>query len=357
MDIAVLCGGLSSERDVSLSGGAMVAGALRARGHRAAALDLFFGCGGARPEDIFSDTRVMKTRPIGDAAPDLASVARARSGGGVSRIGAGVLEVCRAADVVFIALHGEDGEDGKVQALFDLTGIRYTGTGALGSALGMNKDVSKQLMRCNGVQTPRGVTVSASGYVRRGAPSLDMGYPRVVKPCSHGSSIGVSVARDGAGYALALENAFRYGGEAIVEEYIKGRECNVGVLRGAALPVIEICPKRGFFDYKNKYQPGLTDEICPAELPPELTDALGRAAERVFEILKFEVYARMDFIVDARGGIWCLEGNTLPGLTPNSLLPQEAAAAGISYGELCEIIVCESLKKYAPDAENAPGGE
>jgi D-alanine-D-alanine ligase len=345
MDIVVLCGGLSNERDVSLSGGAAVANALRRRGHRAAPVDLYFGCGGARPEDIFSDTRVIEPRAIGGASPDLSAVSRARAGGGASKIGAGALEACRAADIVFIALHGEDGEDGKVQALFDLTGIKYTGTGALGSALGMNKDVAKQLFRCNGIRTPRGIAVGKSDEMSV-ALADDIGYPRVVKPGSRGSSVGVGVAHDAAGYGLALENAFRYDDTVIVERYISGRECGVGVLRGRALPVIEIRPKSGFFDYENKYQPGMADEICPAEFSPELTDALARAAERVFEALKFEVYARMDFIAEDGGDIWCLEGNTLPGLTPNSLLPKEAAAAGISYEDLCEIIVYESLKKF-----------
>jgi D-alanine-D-alanine ligase len=345
MDIVVLCGGLSSERDVSLSSGAMVANALRRRGHRAAPVDLYYGCGGARPEEIFSDTRDIVPRDIGDDSPDLAAVAAGRPSGGAGHLGVNVIETCRAADIVFIALHGEDGEDGKVQALFDLTGIKYTGTGALGSALGMNKDIAKQLLHQNGIATPPSVTVDVTGEASvTFADSI--GYPRVVKPCSRGSSVGVGVAYDGAGYESALSNAFRHDSAAIVERYIAGRECNVGVLCGKALPVIEIRPKSGFFDYKNKYQPGMTDEICPAELAPELTDALGRAAERVFEILRFEVYARMDFIVDGDGGIWCLEGNTLPGLTPNSLLPKEAAAAGISYEDLCETIVYESLKKY-----------
>ena len=131
-----------------------------------------------------------------------------------------------------------------------------------------------------------------------------------------------------------------------MEQYIKGRECDVGVIDGKALPVIEICPKSGFYDYKNKYQSGLTDEYCPADLPDEITERLQRAAERVYEALCFEVYGRMDFIVDEQGEVWCLEGNTLPGLTPTSLLPQEAAAAGISYDMLCQMIVDLSLKKY-----------
>jgi D-alanine-D-alanine ligase len=147
-------------------------------------------------------------------------------------------------------------------------------------------------------------------------------------------------------YPAALELAFRYDNDVIAERYVKGRECDVGVLAGRALPVIEICPKTGFYDYKNKYQAGLTDEYCPAELPSDITEKLQRTAERVFEILMFDVYGRMDFIVDEAGDVWCLEGNTLPGLTPISLLPQEAAAAGLSYEDLCEAIIAESFRKY-----------
>jgi D-alanine-D-alanine ligase len=344
MDIVVLCGGLSSERDVSLASGAMVADALRAQGHRAAPVDVYFGCGGARPEDVFVSGGHIGPHTIGADAPDLSAVESRRPRGGYGRLGENVLETCLAADIVFIALHGEDGEDGKIQALFDLVGVKYTGTGALGSALGMNKDISKQLFRQNGIRTPRSATVykgAASSY----SVAARLDYPRVVKPSARGSSIGVRVAHDASEYARALENAFQYGDTALVEQYIAGRECDVGVLDGEALPVIEIRPRNGFFDYNSKYQAGMADEICPAELSPELTEALRREAVRVFDALKFEVYARMDFIVDAGGGIWCLEGNSLPGLTPNSLLPQEAAAAGISYGQLCGIILAKSMEK------------
>ncbi|MDR1299538.1 MAG: D-alanine--D-alanine ligase [Oscillospiraceae bacterium] len=344
MDVVVLCGGLSSERDVSLASGATVANALRGLGHRAVPVDLYFGCGGARPEDVFADVGRIGPYTIGAAAPDLATVEASRPRGGYGRLGADVLEICRAADIVFIALHGEDGEDGKIQALFDLAGVKYTGTGALGSALGMNKDISKQLFRQNGIRTPRS-SIAVKGEAPPSAGDGRPAYPCVVKPSARGSSVGVDIVHDGAEYALALENAFLYGGEAVVEQYIAGRECDVGVLGGEPLPVIEIRPKSGFFDYKSKYQSGMADEICPAELSPELTDALRREAARVFEVLKFEVYARMDFIVDGDGLIWCLEGNSLPGLTPNSLLPQEAAAAGISYERLCETILYKSLEK------------
>ena len=168
----------------------------------------------------------------------------------------------------------------------------------------------------------------------------------MVKPCSGGSSVGTSIVHEKSGYLPALEEAFRYDEKVVVERYVKGREVDVGVIDGRALPPIEICPVGGFYDYRNKYQKGMAEEICPADFPDEITEKLKAAAVDAYRALQFEVYGRMDFIVDEAGDVWCLEGNTLPGLTPTSLLPQEAAAEGISYDELCEKIIELSLKKY-----------
>ena len=341
MDIVTLCGGLSTERDVSITGGALAAAALRRRGHRVVLADLLFGYsepyGDAK--EIFAREHAFNAAVIGETAPDINAILKER--GDNSRIGGNIPEICRAADIVFIALHGEDGEDGKIQAMLDLLGVKYTGTGALGSALAMNKAVSKQLFIHNGIKTPHGIVVN-----KRTKPYGDAGFPCVVKPCSGGSSVGATITRSREHYIGALELAFRYDDEVIVEQYIKGRECNVGVIAGRVLPVIEIRTETGFFDYKNKYQKGMAEEMCPADLPPEITEKLQRTAKRVFEILRCEVYARMDFIVGDDGEVWCLEGNTLPGITATSLLPQEAAAAGITYDDLCEMILYESLKKY-----------
>lgn len=346
MNIIVLCGGLSAERDVSITSGTMVAAALRRRGHKAVLVDLFFGYPNhyENPGDIFDVVYGEYNdgvTAIGETAPDLDAVKASRKQPGNSRMGDNVIEICRAADIVFLALHGEDGEDGKIQATFDLAGVRYTGSGPLGSAIAMNKVISKQLFQQNGIKTPRGISIS-----KKDAEYRSIGYPCVVKPSSRGSSLGVSIVNYMHEFVTALDLAFKYEDNIIVEQYIKGRECSVGVLDGRALPVIELCPKEGFYDYKNKYQSGMTDEYCPADLPPEITEKLQRTAEEVFRVLKLEVFARMDFIVDAKGEVWCLEGNTLPGLTPLSLLPQEAAAAGMSYEDLVEAIIALSMKKY-----------
>jgi D-alanine-D-alanine ligase len=343
MNIIVLCGGISPERDVSLTSGSVVASALRRRGHRAVLMDLFFGYREKYddPAEIFERPYDDSISKVGEDAPDIDAVKRSRVQDNDSRIGDNVIEVCRAADIVFMALHGEDGENGKIQALFDIMGIKYTGCGYLGSAMAMNKGVAKKMFRENGILTPEGYVLKRTDEV---FPTP--GYPCVVKPCSGGSSVGTSIAHNDDEYMAALKLAFKYDTEVVSELYIKGRECDVGVIAGKALPVIEICPKTGFYDYKNKYQSGLTDEYCPADLPDDVTLKLQRAAEAVFGALHLDVYARMDFMVDQKGDVYCLEANTLPGMTPMSLLPQEAAAVGISYEELCELIVRESLKKY-----------
>lgn len=344
MDIVVLCGGLSMERDVSITSGTMITAALKKSGHRAVLVDMFFGYTDdyTDPKEIFE--KEYSGTPVAgiNEVPDLNAIRAQRPGNSTDRIGANLIEICKAADIVFMALHGEDGEDGKIQALFDIYGIKYTGCGYLGSAMAMNKGVAKQIFVQNGILTPKGITVNK--YQKKPYPNA--GFPCVVKPRSGGSSVGTSIVNDESEYEKALEFGFLYEDNLIVEQYVKGRECDVAVLAGKALPVIEICPKTGFYDYKNKYQSGLTDEYCPADLPEEITAKLLKAAEEVFRAMMLDVYCRIDFIVDEKGDVYCLEANTLPGMTPLSLLPQEAAAAGISYEELCEEIIKESMKKY-----------
>lgn len=342
MDIIVLCGGLSTERDVSLKSGAMIAGALRENGHRVALVDAFFGYTGeyTDPGEIFDRPQRDPEAEIAESAPDLAQLEALIGRGGKSRVADNLLEVCRAADMVFLGLHGADGEDGRLQAMFDTAGIAYTGSGHLASAIAMDKAIAKRLMREAGVNVAEGVTVTRA-TAHAPAPFL----PCVVKPRSGGSSVGTSVARTEGEYADALQLGFRYADELLVERFIEGREIDVGVLGGEALPPIEIIPKSGFFDYINKYQTDAALEICPIpDLPRGLDAALRETALRVYDALGLAVYARMDFIVDEAGKIWCLEANTLPGMTPGSLLPKEAAAAGIGYNELCERILEESRR-------------
>lgn len=344
MKIAVVCGGISNERDVSLSTGSGVAKALRERGHQVVLMDLYFGC-----EDSYDDPKELYDRPPKDEnyrvyedAPDLEAVKARRKQNNNSLMGDNVIEVCRAADITFLALHGDEGENGKLQAALDIAGIKYTGSGYLGSAIAMNKALSKMLFRENGIPTAPAITLEKGK-----TPYENVGFPCVVKPCSGGSSVGTSIVYSKEEYDAALETAFRYEQEVLVEQYIKGRELQVGVLDGKAMPVIEIIPKQGFYDYKTKYQAGLAEEICPAPISPEDTERIQRLAEKVNRALMIDAYCRIDFIMaDCDKTIYCLEANTLPGMTPTSLIPQMAAAEGMSFGELCEKIIQVSLEKY-----------
>ncbi|MBR6771590.1 MAG: D-alanine--D-alanine ligase [Lachnospiraceae bacterium] len=345
MKVVVLAGGISSERDVSLSSGRMIYQALKERGHKAVLLDVYLGYKEADiKEDISSIFDWDKDwagdiGAIGEENPDIDSIKALRSDGDRNFFGPYVISLCQAADVVFMALHGENGENGKIQACFDLLGIRYTGTDYVSSALCMDKGLAKELMNYHGIPTPKGIRLKKGEKAERTVP-----FPCVVKVCNGGSSVGVYIVKEEAEYQKALEEGFGYDDEVIVEEYIEGREFSVGVMKGKALPIIEIAPLQGFYDYKNKYQAGSTVETCPALLSGEKTRQMQELAEKAFQALRLKSYARMDFLMNPSGDIFCLEANTLPGMTPTSLLPQEAQAEGISFGELCETIMEAALK-------------
>ena len=340
MKIVVLAGGYSPERDVSLSSGSLIANALIENGHSVALIDLYIGCDTAS----FFDRQSGKvySYKVPPHEPDLDELA-GQTDNACSFIGKNVIEACRRADVTFVALHGAAGENGQLQAVFDMYGIKYTGTGYAGSLLAMDKGIAKTLMKEAGISTPEWVMYDAeTGDIEKAAEKI--GVPCVVKPCGCGSSVGVSLIYDRDSIAEAVEAAKKYERIVLLERLIKGREFSVGVLGGVALPVIEIIPKTGFYDYKNKYQPGLAVEVCPADIPKDVSDRLLADAINVHNALKLGYYSRIDFILDEAGSHFCLEANTLPGMTPTSLLPQEAAAAGISYEELCEKIVTAALK-------------
>lgn len=341
MKIVVLAGGTSTERDVSLSTGTMIYHALKSNGHQVVLLDVYLGYEGdiADPFEIDKDWAV-NIGTIKENNPDIAQIKALRKDQSDSFFGPHVIDFCTKADIVFIALHGENGEDGKLQAAFDLLGIKYTGTDYASSALAMDKAISKELFAFYHIPTPKGIRV------RKGEPYSWSTYPCVVKVCNGGSSVGVSIAETAEEMESALANAFRYGDEAVVEQYIKGREFSVGVIGGKALPVIEIAPLEGFYDYKNKYQAGSAIETCPALLDEDISLRMQKIAEDVFRALRLKTYARMDFMLSKQNEIFCLEANTLPGMTPTSLLPQEAKAIGIEFPDLCEKIIEISLAKY-----------
>ena len=348
MNIAVLAGGLSTERDVSITSGSMVAKALRKRGHNIVLIDVFMGY----EQDEF-DVKALfengydftKDNAVGERIPDLNEVRSRRADKSDRFFGEHVEEICRYADICFLALHGGDGENGKLQAAFDLMGIKYTGSGCLASACAMDKSVTKSIFLHHGVPTPDSVCYRLDEWNDDVCAAHSI-FPCVVKPCSGGSSVGVSIAQTPDEFRAAMDDAFRFETKVLVEQYIKGREFSVGVIDGKALPIIEIIPKSGFYDYVNKYQSGRTDEICPAELEEDIAARMQREAEKAYDVLGLEGYGRVDFLLDKGGDMYALEANTLPGMTSASLIPQEAAAEGIGYEELCDRIVEVSLKKY-----------
>ena len=335
MKIVVLAGGISTERDVSLSSGSMIYRALKGRGHQAILLDVYLGYEGDTKEIFVRQTDwAAQVGAIGEENPDLEAVRALRKDGGRRFFGPNVLELCEQSDCVFLALHGANGEDGRIQACLELLGIPYTGTDYVSSAMAMDKGITKDILKAYGIPAPWGIRLRKGEREQEKVP-----LPCVVKASCGGSSVGVSIAFDEEEYEPAKAEAFRYGDEIIIEQYIKGREFSVGVLAGKALPVIEMVPEARFYDYRAKYQIGSTREICPAQLPLEKTREMQELAERVFRALRLKSYARMDFIMNAEGEIFCLEANTLPGMTATSLLPQEAAAVGIDFAELCQRIL------------------
>lgn len=343
MNIVVLAGGTSTERDISIMTSVKVCESLRRNGHNANIIDVFFGIEDKAVDSFFEDNSsdleriadVMKKNDI-NIEDELAD--RKKKGKGF--FGNNVLALCSKADIVFMGLHGSNGEDGKIQAAFELMGIKYTGTDYISSAVSMSKELTKKVLVPDGIPMPKGVAL------KKGHKIEYVPYPCVVKPCCGGSSVGVSIVSNEIEFKNALTEAFSYEDNILVEEYIKGREFSVGVLDGKALPVIEIEPLEGFYDYKNKYKAGATKETCPAILPKEVSLRMQRWAEKACEAAGVTTYARVDQLLTEDGNIYCLEINTLPGMTATSLLPQEAQAAGISYDELTEKIVEISLRRY-----------
>lgn len=342
MKIVVLAGGISTERDVSLVTGSMIYKALVNRGHQVVLLDVYLGYEEDNDTDIFSIERDWseKIGAISSQNPDLNQIKAMRKDNPECVIGPHVIDICSQSDIVFLALHGQNGEDGKIQAMFDLLDIKYTGTSYLSSALAMDKAISKEFFVKYDVPTPKGITVAEGEKVSWNS------FPCIVKVNCGGSSVGVYKAKDTAELKEAMEKAFTFEKRVIIEEFIEGREFSIGVIDGKALPIIEIAPKVGFYDYKNKYQAGSAIETCPADLPEDVSKAMQAAAQKVYEALRLCTYVRIDFRMDAAYNFYCLEANTLPGMTPTSLLPQEAAAIGIGFEELCEKIIEISMNKY-----------
>ena len=340
MRLTVLLGGASAERDVSLASGLRIAQALRERSHAVTLVDPARGVIAAADEAAMRAGGVLHPEP-----PSLDALRRIGRGALLPALG--TLPEIRGAEAVFLALHGGEGEDGTLQALLDLARVTYTGSGHLGSALAMDKDLSKQLFRAAGVGTAEWMMTGARAPapVDGAAVTRTLRFPVVVKPSKQGSTVGLTVVREPAALAAAIVEASRYDDEVMIERFVPGRELTVAILGGEALPVGEIIPKHDIYDYECKYTAGMAVEEFPARLPAAIAGAAQRHARQAFDALKLDGYARIDFRLTERGELFCLEANTLPGMTEFSLVPQAAAAAGIDFGTLCERIVQLALAK------------
>ena len=351
MKIIVLSGGLSPERDVSLISGKGICEALRLRGHKAYLLDSFMGIeyDEDKLDELFdtADGGVSIAKGISTVAPDLKALKASRPDKSDSLLGPNVINLCKMADITFMAMHGTDGENGKIQATFDVLGIKYTGPCSLGCALSMDKQIAKDLFVRNGVPTPAG-TILTPETKDTTLEEMGLHLPVVLKPNASGSSIGVYIVNTKEEYDKAIYESFVAGDETemLVEPFIKGKEFASAIIAGRALPLIELVPKDGLYDYANKYQSGGATELCPpVSIDEAKQDEIKRACEKAFKALHMDVYARADFIVDDYdGSIYCFEVNALPGMTATSLLPFAAKNDGIEYGELCELIIEESMK-------------
>lgn len=329
-----MLGGASAERDVSLVSGLRIAEALRSKGHDVSAMDPATG------EVLGRDAeRALLESGVKTAPPSLEAL---RSLGGRSLSPALALEpAVRDADVVFLALHGGQGEDGTLQAVLEMAGVRYTGSGHLASALAMDKDLSKKLFLAAGVGTAEWLMAP----VTEDDVESRVGFPAIVKPSKQGSTVGLSIVRRREDLAEAIAEARLYDDEVMIERFIPGREVTVTILGDLALPVGEIKPKHEIYDYECKYTAGMAEEEFPAKLSPEETARVQRDALAAFRALKLRGCARIDFRMTPDGEFYCLEANTLPGMTALSLAPQAAAACDISFPELCERIVTLALER------------
>ncbi len=320
-------GGTSAERNVSLASGIRILQALKEKGHSVTAVDPAKGVIPAAEQK-----RLMESK-VGIEPPSLESLTSMSEEAFLPNLTS--MKEITGADVVFLALHGGMGEDGTLQALLDMVGAKYTGSGHLASALAMDKDLSKKLFQDAGVKTAAWVMAPTT----IDAVDTAFGLPAVVKPSKQGSTVGLTIVKSADQLQPAIEEALKYDDEVMVEEFIPGRELTVGVLGDQALPVGEIFFKKEIYDYECKYTAGMAEEEFPAKLSKEETQRVQQQALKAFRALKLSGYARIDFRMTSDGEFYCLEANTLPGMTELSLIPQGAAAMGMDFPSLCDHIV------------------
>ena len=350
MNILVLCGGISSEREISLRSSVKVADALHSRGHNVVMADVFFGTEAMMPFDSCYDYQAIadELRTKNDLIIDELIEK-------TGLFGPNIIDMAKACDIVFIGLHGENGEDGRIQAEFDRLNIKYTGSGSYASSLAMSKKATKDKLS-HLIRMPKGLSLNREDFAENSDKIIEMikreiSLPCVIKPSNGGSSLGVVIIRSEDELFSAISEDFNFDDTLLAEEYIEGRELTQAVLNGQALPAVEICPEEGvWYDYTYKYN-GLMKELCPAPITDDIFKEMSDISVRFGELLGLTVYYRIDYLMDKEGRLYALEANSLPGMTDTSLVPQEAKAVGIEYADLCELIIKYSLEKYSENRE------
>jgi D-alanine-D-alanine ligase len=340
LKIVVLMGGTSAERDVSLASGEAIVEALRIRGHNVIPIDSALG------KKFLSHNAEFLPEGVGTEPPDIKALEK--KGGELTLKTLESFEL-DDVDVVFLALHGGSGEDGTIQALLDLAGKPYTGSGMLASALAMDKAMAKKIFEYSGILTPKWFLVETSdstdiSSIENKAEKF-LGFPLVIKPNNQGSTVGFSLIENKDDLKEGIKKAKMFSDKVLIEEYIPGRELTVGILDNQALPVIEIVPDHGIYDYECKYTRGKSRYICPADLPKEKTKEIRATGLHAFQALGCKDYARVDFRYSPDEKLYCLEANTLPGMTSTSLVPKAAKAMGIDFPELVDRIAKLALRK------------
>lgn len=332
MRVVVLLGGDSPERDVSRVSGKAVSEALARLGHRVTAIDTS-GPQAGQPIDFDARAAAVASEP-----PSMALVPANEAIHTVERIGA---HAFGDVDVVFIALHGGRGEDGTIQAMLDVLGLPYTGSGVMASSIAMDKETSKRIFRDLGIPTPHGFACDATVPADEIAARIEREcrWPAIVKPNAAGSSVGFAILRQPADVRDAVAEAGRYDTRLVFEAFVPGREMTVAILEDQALPVVEIVPQAGVYDYKSKYTPGTSRYQVPAQIPDAVAARMQQLALQAFRGLKCRDFARVDFRLSPENEPFCLEVNTIPGMTPTSLVPKAAKAAGLEFDAVVERIV------------------
>jgi D-alanine-D-alanine ligase len=339
MNIALIVGGISSERDVSLTSGKAILKALRENGHNVKVVDPIYGEKEISEEIIFKDL-VSSEYPTYEAMQKLLKESRKKV---IDCINSSLFN---GIDIAFIGLHGKYGEDGRIQSLLDLRGVKYTGSDILSSAVAMDKNITKMIFRNNNIHTADWIMLKRKDEIKIEDILRRISLPFVIKPNDEGSTVGLTIIHNESEISNAMELAFKYTDKIMIEKYIKGRELTVSIVGDTAYPLIEIKPKEGFYDYFHKYTKGMTEYICPAEVSDEISAKAQTIALKAYHSLGCSVYSRVDFLLDEKDDLPCLEVNTLPGMTALSLVPKAVKVKGMEFNDLIENIIRLSLNNY-----------